>query len=100
MKQRDNPQDWKCQPEKFLSTELELHEIVFGTASLFWCSVFSGSIAWYAANDGTYLKIYYKPDEYGWLWFILQVPIVFIWQVCILENKLHSQRFTQFFKFD
>lgn len=81
MKQRDNSHDWKCQPEKFLPTELEIHELIFGTLSLFVCSSVTGCIAWYAANDGRYMTIYYEPDEYGWLWFFLQIPVVFVYQV-------------------
>lgn len=25
-------------------------------------------------------KVYYEPSEYGWWWFFLQVPVVFIYQ--------------------
>lgn len=38
-------------------------------------------MSWYAANGGTLLKVYYRCNEYGWLWFFLQVPIVFMYQV-------------------
>lgn len=81
MWQRDKSHDWKCQPEKFLPADIERHEILLGSFSLFVVSVLTGTIAWYAANDGKYLTVYFKMDEYGWLWFFLQVPVTFIYQV-------------------
>lgn len=84
VRQRDKSHEWKCQPDKFLTPEVERHEILFGSMSLFVVSVLSGFISWYAANDGKYLTIYYQADEYGWLWFFLQIPVVFIFQVNII----------------
>lgn len=81
IRQRDKCKEWKCQPDKFLTPELEREEIIIGSCSLFVVSFITGVIAWYAANDGRYLKIYYQPDEYGWIWFFLQIPIVFVYQV-------------------
>lgn len=83
VKQRDNSQEWKCQPNKFLAPDVERHEILLGSLSLFCVSVLTGIISWYAANDGKYLTIYYKPNEYGWSWFFLQIPVTFIIQVII-----------------
>lgn len=87
MRQRDKSHEWKCQPDKFLTPEVEKHEILFGSMSLFVVSVLSGFISWYAANDGKYLTIYYQADEYGWLWFFLQIPVVFIFQVNIITKN-------------
>ncbi|XP_055299710.1 lathosterol oxidase-like [Sitodiplosis mosellana] len=80
VRQRDKSHEWKCQPEIFMSPELERHEMLFGSLSLGVVSFLTGCISWYAANDGKYLKIYYRADEYGWLWFFLQIPIVFMYQ--------------------
>lgn len=81
MRQRDKSHEWKIQADKFLTPELERNEILVGSMSLFIVSFITGVIAWYAANDGQYLKVYYRADEFGWLWFFLQVPIIFIYQV-------------------
>lgn len=35
VRQRDRPEEWKCQPTKWLSPELERHEILLGSLSLF-----------------------------------------------------------------
>lgn len=83
VRQRDKSHEWKCQPGKFLSPELELHEIIFGSISLMVVSVITGFISWYAANDGRYLKVYYRADEFGWIWFFLQIPLVFMYQVSL-----------------
>lgn len=82
VRQRDKSHEWKCQPEKFLTPELERHEIITGSLSLAVVSILTGTITWYAANDGHYLTVYYRIDDYGWIWFFLQIPIVFIYQVC------------------
>lgn len=81
VRQRDKSHEWKCQPGKFLTPEMERLEIIIGTCSLSIVSTITGIIAWYAANDGRYLKVYYQPDEYGWIWFFLQIPVVFVYQV-------------------
>lgn len=81
VRQRDKCHEWKCQPEKFMSPELERHEIILGSMSLMVVSSMSGLISWYAANDGRYLKLYYRLDEYGYIWLFLQAPIVFMYQV-------------------
>lgn len=62
---------------------MERHEIITGSLSLAVTSLLTGIITWYAANDGAYLTVYYRADEYGWIWFFLQIPIVFIYQVCL-----------------
>lgn len=81
VRQRDKSHEWKCQPTKFLPPDVERHEIMLGSLSLFCVSILTGFIAWYAANDGKYLTIYYKFDEYGWIWLFLQIPVTFMIQV-------------------
>ncbi|XP_038109869.1 lathosterol oxidase [Culex quinquefasciatus] len=77
---RDKAHEWKCQPEKFLSPELELHEILVGASSLLIVSILSGFVACYALNGGKGLTIYYGWNEYGWLWFALQFVAIFVYQ--------------------
>lgn len=81
VRQRDRSHEWKCQPDKFLTPELARHEVIFGSLCLSVVSIVTGFISWYIANNGKYLKIYYQADEYGWIWFFLQVPVVFVYQV-------------------
>lgn len=83
MKRRHLAHEWKIQPTKWLTPELERHEIMIGTMSLFIVGSFSAFLACYIINDNP-SSVYYQFDEYGWLWFFLQFPIVFIYSVSIV----------------
>lgn len=78
---RDISHEWKCQPDKIPSSELVRHSIITGSHALFGVNFITGVLAWYTINDGRFIQIYYRPNEFGWIWFILQIPIVFIYQV-------------------
>ncbi|XP_046455157.1 lathosterol oxidase-like [Daphnia pulex] len=79
VRQRDRPEEWKCQPTKWLSPKLERHEILLGSLSLLFGSILSGIMSCYIMNGGdTY--IYYNYADYGYLWAVLQWPAIFIWQ--------------------
>jgi hypothetical protein len=54
--------------------------MVVGAFSLALGSFISSAIACWVMNDG-YNKIYFEPAEHGYIWLILQTPIIFIWQV-------------------
>lgn len=90
VRQRDRPEEWKCQPTKWLSPELERHEILLGSLSLLFGSILSGIMSCYIMNGGdTY--IYYNYADYGYLWAVLQWPAIFIWQVLNISNSLLSK---------
>jgi lathosterol oxidase len=75
--QRDKPEEWKCQPNKWLSGKDEIHEILVGLFSLTLGSVLSACLATWVINGG-YTTIYYEFGKYGYLWAILETPVVFI----------------------
>ncbi|XP_058453028.1 uncharacterized protein LOC131431370 [Malaya genurostris] len=77
---RDKPHEWKCQPEKFMAPELELHEVFVGSFSLLIMSCLSGILSCYAMNNGRLLTLYYRWDEYGWWWFFAQIIVIFLYQ--------------------
>lgn len=79
VRQRDRAEEWKCQPKKFLPPDLERHEILLGSFSLLLGSTISAVIACYVMNGGS-TTIYYDVHEYGWLWYFLSWPVVFVWQ--------------------
>nr|XP_045614083.1 delta(7)-sterol 5(6)-desaturase erg32-like [Procambarus clarkii] len=79
VRQRDRPEEWKCQPNKFMSPELERHEILLGSFSLLLGSTVSSIISCYIMNGGS-STIYYNITQYGWLWYFASWPVVFIWQ--------------------
>ncbi|XP_028027329.1 cholesterol 25-hydroxylase-like [Bombyx mandarina] len=78
VKRRHLASEWKIQPNKWLSPELERHEIMIGTLSLIITSSFSAFLACYIFN-GNPCTVYFQFDEYGWIWFFLQFPVIFIY---------------------
>ncbi|XP_060524449.1 lathosterol oxidase-like [Cylas formicarius] len=78
VRQRDRAEEWKCQPNKWLPPDLERHEIILGSCTLFVNATTSALLACYISNGG-YSQVYYKISDYGWLWFVLQFPIIFIY---------------------
>lgn len=79
VRQRDRPELWKCQA-KWLSVELERHEIMYGSRSLLIVNTVTSLLSCYIANGG-WSTIYYQFDQYSWTWYFLQWPIIFIYQV-------------------
>ncbi|KDR17319.1 delta(7)-sterol 5(6)-desaturase erg32-like [Zootermopsis nevadensis] len=79
VKQRDNAEEWKCQPHKWLPPDLERHEIILGSLSLLISNTVTAIIACYI-NNGGWCTVYYKFDEYTWIWWFLQFPVIFIYQ--------------------
>ncbi|XP_022123318.1 delta(7)-sterol 5(6)-desaturase erg32 [Pieris rapae] len=77
-KRRHIAHEWKLQPNKWLSPELERHEIKVGVISLFVTGSFSAFLATYIAN-GNPSTVYFQFDEYGWAWLFLQFPVIFLY---------------------
>ena len=77
-KQRDQPKKWKCQPDKFLTPSNERHEILVGTLNILYGGSLSGTVSCWIAN-GNYTTVYFRPDEYGYLYLILSIPVVFLY---------------------
>lgn len=44
-------------------------------------SAISAAISTYVVNGGKAIWLYLNPSEYGYIWLVLQVPLVFIYQV-------------------
>lgn len=87
VQRREKATEWKLQPTKWLSPELELHEIMVGTFALFITGTYSATLACYIYN-GNPCTIYYQVDQYGWAWFFLQFAVIFVYQVGYLLNML------------
>jgi len=81
VRQRENAHEWKTQPTKWLSPQLERHEILLGASSLLIGSILSGIMSCYIMNGGPHIHVYYDFLQHGWLWAIAQWPAIFIWQV-------------------
>eukprot|EP00091_Calanus_sinicus_P021206 TRINITY_DN6170_c0_g1_i1.p1 TRINITY_DN6170_c0_g1~~TRINITY_DN6170_c0_g1_i1.p1 ORF type:complete len:380 (+),score=74.40 TRINITY_DN6170_c0_g1_i1:118-1257(+) len=74
---KDSPHEWKCQPNKWLSSKEEIHEIIVGWFSLTIGSALSAALATWVMNGG-YTSIYYDFGKHGLLWSLLELPIVFV----------------------
>ena len=81
---RDKPEEWKCQPYQWLPRDLEIHEMVVGWFSLSIGSLISSALACWVMNGG-YSTLYFDPAEHGYVWLVLQIPVIFIWQVGTLS---------------
>jgi len=77
VRQREDPHSWKCQPNKWLSSTEELHEVVVGWFSLTLGSALSAGLATWVSNGG-YTSLYYQPGQYGLVWALLELPLVFV----------------------
>ncbi|CAH0725407.1 unnamed protein product, partial [Brenthis ino] len=78
VRKRHLAHEWKIQPTKWLSSEYELDEIKHGSIALLVAGSVSAFIACYIFNENP-SSVYFQFDEYGWLWFFLQFPVIFIY---------------------
>ncbi|XP_031574564.1 delta(7)-sterol 5(6)-desaturase erg32-like [Actinia tenebrosa] len=79
IRQRGRPEDWKCQPKRFLSREEEIHEITLGTINMMSGAAVFGVISCYIANGG-FTTLYYDPLERGWLYLFLSTILLFLFE--------------------
>ena len=49
---RESPEEWKCQPNKWLSSKEEIHEILVGWFSVTLGSALSAALASWVVNGG------------------------------------------------
>lgn len=76
--QRNNPEKWKCQPHRFLTASNELHEIIIGTTNMTIGGALSGFLTCWIVN-GNVTTLYFRLDEYGYLYFLVSFVMVFFW---------------------
>jgi len=80
VKQKSTPEEWKCQPKKFLTDENERHEFWLGETCLILNSIMSGVGSCYIHNTGYHSKVYFDINEYGWIYFIFSTVLLFLIQ--------------------
>ncbi|PSN38445.1 hypothetical protein C0J52_24977 [Blattella germanica] len=81
-------------PQKWLSPDLERHEIIVGSVSLLFTNTFTATIACYISNGG-WSTVYYEFAEYTWTWWFLQWIVIFVYQdyVTYLLHRLYHTPF-------
>lgn len=82
IKRRDRAEEWKCQPDKFLTSENEKHEFLLGSANMLLGATISGFISCYIVNGG-YTTLYYNISDRGWLYFLASIPALYLYIDCI-----------------
>lgn len=80
IRQRDTPENWKCQPKRFLTEENERHEFWLGECCLILNAAVSGVASCYVANTGYHSKVYFDINDYGWIYFLLSTILLFLIQ--------------------
>lgn len=64
IRQRETPEDWKCQPRRWLSDADQQHEILSGTCNMMMAGTILGSAAYWVYIGGT-CALYFNPLDYG-----------------------------------
>ncbi|CAH1775221.1 unnamed protein product [Owenia fusiformis] len=77
IRQKDCPEKWKCQPDRWLSAYNEKHAVVMGTINMFIGGTQSSILVCYIMN-GRETALYYTLGQHGWLWEIVSVPLLFL----------------------
>jgi len=72
------PAQWKCQPNKVLSSERYKEEVFWGCFNAMWGTFLAGFMS-VAHIHGHYTKMYFDGLEYGIVWYLLSFPLLFLW---------------------
>jgi len=78
IRQKQNPEDWKCQPTKWLSSKDEISEIMLGSLNMTIGGTLSGFITAYLINGGS-TTLYWSMHEMGLPWLIISTVLTFIY---------------------
>ncbi|XP_072165286.1 uncharacterized protein [Diadema setosum] len=78
IQRRERAAEWKCQPERFLTPEDDRLEFLLGSMNMAIGSVLSGILVTYIMNGGPN-KFYYNISDYGWTYFLLSIPVNYLY---------------------
>ena len=74
---RDRPQEWKCQPRRFLRPDQQRRAALSSTGNLAIGGLLSGTFI-YCLQLGLSSPIYLKVSDYGWSYTLLSTVILFV----------------------
>ena len=77
VKDRARAAQWKCQPDRWLSPELNRHAIRLGAANMAMGSILSGSLAFYVFSGGK-SALYFDLHEHGIFFTLVSIAFVFL----------------------
>jgi hypothetical protein len=84
---KDTPEEWKCQPYKYLTPERWREEKILGTTNAFIAGVY-GTGLYFLHLNRPFLKFYYDITPYGFLAMFGSMLVCYLW---IGELLLHSE---------
>lgn len=96
VRRRHEPKAWKCQPDRFLSAEMQRTAILAGTGNLALSGVITGLLAYGIASGSLNTPIYTDVSEYGWIYTIVMTAVLFVVTDCInywVHRLLHMRFF-------
>ena len=74
---RSNPEEWKIQHTRFLTPKLARSAVMLSTFNMTLGGLVTGVLI-YAMSEGMPTAIYTDVDEYGWVWFVVSGPLLFL----------------------
>ncbi|KAI8484985.1 hypothetical protein Bbelb_372310 [Branchiostoma belcheri] len=77
IRKRHQAEEWKCQPNKFLTKDNEAHAVMLGSFNMVLGGTLSGTIACYIVNGG-YSRLYFSLWDYSIVYTVLSTIFVFL----------------------
>lgn len=94
VRRRDEPEMWKCQPQRFLTAKLHRAAIIAGTANLTLGGVVTGILLYGMIKGWVKTAIYTDVSEYGWAYTLGMTVVLFVVMDCFaywVHRALHIQ---------
>ncbi|XP_022189363.1 lathosterol oxidase isoform X2 [Nilaparvata lugens] len=89
---KEQSNNWKCQPNRWLTSDLVMDALYNGLIGLFIGNTFSAILVFYLLNDGWSL-MYFNFNDYPVMWWFMQWPVTFFVQdymVYLSHRLLHT----------
>jgi len=78
IEKKSQAKDWKCQPDNWLTKELELEEKLSGCMNAFLAGAF-GTGLFFFHQSYPFLKMYYTTGPRGFVHYVASCVLVFLW---------------------
>ena len=94
VRRRHEPQTWKCQPDRFLTSQMHRKAVRVGTANLTLAGTITGIGVYGVVSGALKTPIYTDVAEYGWMYTLGMTPVLFVMVDCInywVHRALHTK---------
>eukprot|EP00756_Hemistasia_phaeocysticola_P006395 Hpha_TRINITY_DN13805_c0_g1::TRINITY_DN13805_c0_g1_i1::g.70022::m.70022/K00227/SC5DL, ERG3; Delta7-sterol 5-desaturase len=79
VRRRNQYRQWKCQPDKFLSPELQLEEMRLGTFNAGLAAALGMLTPLLSLQGSEWVHVYFDVQKFGTLWYVASFPLFFLW---------------------